>query len=87
MLLSVAKILAFSLLATSVSAHGKIAVATGDQGGNGTALGILGGVVPGSGPNGQTEVDTTEFKGDSAQGCGKTEAVSLHALTLAQLCR
>lgn len=30
-----------------VSAHGKIAAVTGDAGGNGTALGIKGAVVPG----------------------------------------
>lgn len=44
-----------------VSAHGKIAVVTGDKGGNGTALGIKGAVIPGSGPNSVTEPDTTVF--------------------------
>ncbi|KAJ9148996.1 Cell surface protein [Pleurostoma richardsiae] len=44
-----------------VAAHGKVAVVTGDQGGNGTALGIRGAVVPGPGPNYLTEVDTTVF--------------------------
>lgn len=44
-----------------VSAHGKIAVVTGDLGGNGTGLGIRGAVVPGPGPNYLTEVDTTVF--------------------------
>ena len=34
-----------------VSAHGKVTVVTGDSGGNGTALGILGGVVPDAVPN------------------------------------
>jgi hypothetical protein len=34
---------------------------TGDLGGNGTGLGITGGVVPGPGPNYLTEVDTTIF--------------------------
>ena len=34
-----------------VTAHGKIASVTGDTGGNGTALAIKGGVVPGPGPN------------------------------------
>jgi hypothetical protein len=29
-----------------VSAHGKVAVVQGDAGGNGTALGIIGGIVP-----------------------------------------
>ncbi|KAF3769342.1 hypothetical protein M406DRAFT_321257 [Cryphonectria parasitica EP155] len=54
-------------LATSplVSAHGKVAAVVGDQGGNTTALGIQGGVVPGSGPNSKTEVDTTTFNGKS----------------------
>lgn len=44
-----------------VSAHGKIAVVTGNLGGNGTALGIKGAVIPGSGPNYVTEPDTTVF--------------------------
>jgi hypothetical protein len=47
--------------ASLISAHGKVAVVTGDLGGNGTALGIKGGVVPGPGPNYETEVDTTVF--------------------------
>jgi len=47
--------------ASVVSAHGKIAVVTGDAGGNGTALGIKGAVVPGAGQNYQTEPDTTVF--------------------------
>jgi hypothetical protein len=34
-----------------VSAHGKVTVLTGNAGGNGTALGIRGGIVPGAGPN------------------------------------
>lgn len=34
-----------------VAAHGKVATVTGDAGGNGTALAIQGGVVPGPGPN------------------------------------
>lgn len=44
-----------------VAAHGKIAVITGDLGGNGTALGIKGAIVPGAGPNYETETDTTVF--------------------------
>lgn len=44
-----------------VSAHGKIAAVTGNLGGNGTALGIKGAVIPGSGPNSVTEPDTTVF--------------------------
>ncbi|KAJ4390919.1 hypothetical protein N0V93_004518 [Gnomoniopsis smithogilvyi] len=44
-----------------VSAHGEILSAVGDKGGNGTALGIKGGVVPGEGQNGVTEVQTTVF--------------------------
>lgn len=43
------------------SAHGKVSVVTGDLGGNGTALGIKGSVVPGAGSNDKTEVDTTVF--------------------------
>jgi len=48
-------------VAPLVSAHGKVAVVTGDLGGNGTALGIKGAVVPLKGPNYMTEVDTTVF--------------------------
>lgn len=48
-------------LSPLVAAHGKIAVITGDQGGNGTALGIKGAVVAGAGDNSQTEIDTTVF--------------------------
>jgi hypothetical protein len=59
-----------------VSAHGKIAVATGDAGGNGTALGIQGGVIPGAGSNKVTEPDTTVFKGQEAASCGRTNGVS-----------
>ncbi|KAF3771331.1 hypothetical protein M406DRAFT_354816 [Cryphonectria parasitica EP155] len=44
-----------------VSAHGEILSAVGDLGGNGTALGIKGAVVPGEGPNYETEVQTTVF--------------------------
>lgn len=59
-----------------VAAHGKIAVATGDAGGNSTALGIQGGVIPGAGKNKVTEPDTTVFKGDQADACGRTNGVS-----------
>lgn len=63
-----------ALLAASplVIAHGKIAVAVGDAGGNGTALGIQGGVIPGAGKNKVTEPDTTVFKGAQADACGRT---------------
>ncbi|KAF2106378.1 hypothetical protein BDV96DRAFT_654765 [Lophiotrema nucula] len=65
-----------ALVATTfVSAHGNVQVVTGDAGGNGTALGIQGGVVPGTGRNKVTEVDTTVFrKTDIAtDGLGKTK--------------
>jgi hypothetical protein len=57
-----------------VAAHGKIAVVTGDAGGNGTGIGIMGGVVPGPGRNKVTEVDTTVFnsKNIMTDGLGKT---------------
>ncbi|KAJ4396142.1 hypothetical protein N0V93_000360 [Gnomoniopsis smithogilvyi] len=68
-----AKVLILALAASPlVAAHGKIAVATGDAGGNGTALGIQGAVVPGAGKNKVTEPDTTVFKGDAADACGRT---------------
>lgn len=59
-----------------VSAHGKVAAVAGDAGGNGTALGIMGAIVPGPGKNKVTEVDTTVFgKTDIAtDGLGKTNA-------------
>ncbi|EAQ89384.1 predicted protein [Chaetomium globosum CBS 148.51] len=43
-------ILALTLV-TFVFAHGKVTVVTGDAGGNGTALGILGGIIPAAAPN------------------------------------
>lgn len=68
-----AKVFVLALAASPlVAAHGKIAVATGDAGGNGTALGIQGGVIPGPGKNKVTEPDTTVFKGDAADACGRT---------------
>lgn len=68
-----AKIFVLALAASPlVAAHGKIAVATGDAGGNGTALGIQGAIVPGAGKNKVTEPDTTVFKGDAADACGRT---------------
>lgn len=70
---SIAVVLTALVAASSVAAHGKIAVATGDLGGNGTALGIEGGIVPGPGKNSVTETDTTVFKGAAADGCGKTK--------------
>lgn len=45
-----------------VAAHGKPTVITGNLGGNGTALGNQGGIIPGEGPNRKTEPDTTVFK-------------------------
>ncbi|CAD6443860.1 58676840-9d8b-44c4-b080-8407c3156913 [Sclerotinia trifoliorum] len=59
-----------------VAAHGKIAVLTGDAGGNTTGLGIQGAVIPGAGTNKQTEVDTTVFNSKNAatDGLGKTKA-------------
>ncbi|KAH8805741.1 hypothetical protein F5884DRAFT_679547 [Xylogone sp. PMI_703] len=71
------KLFLIALVATPlVRAHGKVSVATGDLGGNTTALGIQGGVIPGAGPNRKTEVDTTVFnRRDAAtDGLGKTKA-------------
>ena len=47
---------------------------TGDAGGNTTALGIQGGVVPGTGRNRVTEVDTTVFGSRNivSDGLGRT---------------
>ncbi|KAK2034722.1 hypothetical protein LX32DRAFT_678808 [Colletotrichum zoysiae] len=71
----IAKTLLLALAAAPlVAAHGKIAVVQGDLGGNGTALAIQGGVVPGPGPNKKTELDTTVFgaKNIMTDGLGKT---------------
>lgn len=54
-----------------VSAHGKVAVVSGDLGGNGTALGIKGAVVAGAGSNSKTELDTTVFN-QGNDNCGQT---------------
>lgn len=63
-----------SLAPTLISAHGKVAAVAGDAGGNGTAIGIQGGVVPGPGRNKVTEVDTTVFAKTNiaTNGLGKT---------------
>jgi hypothetical protein len=46
------KVLIFVLAASPlVAAHGKVAVVTGDAGGNGTGIGIQGAVVAGAGSN------------------------------------
>jgi len=57
-----------------VAANGKVAAVAGDAGGNGTALGITGGIVPGTGRNKVTEVDTTVFgkTNIATNGLGKT---------------
>ncbi|KAI0802332.1 hypothetical protein GGR55DRAFT_455167 [Xylaria sp. FL0064] len=64
--------------ASLVCAHSNIQSVTGDQGGNGTALGIKGAVVPRFGKNDDTERDTTVFGGDASKpaqnGLGKTTA-------------
>ncbi|KAI0906942.1 hypothetical protein F4824DRAFT_482826 [Ustulina deusta] len=62
--------------ANLVCAHGNIQSVTGDQGGNGTALGIKGAVVPRFGENDDTEQDTTVFGGNAndptRNGLGET---------------
>ncbi|KAK4153555.1 hypothetical protein C8A00DRAFT_33716 [Chaetomidium leptoderma] len=87
------------VLAPAVSAHGKVTVVTGNAGGNGTALAIRGGIVPGAGPNSKTEVDTTVFGKTNllTNGLGKTtgsgknhismlvQAMSLSGTTLPQI--
>jgi len=77
---SISIIVSALVAASSVAAHGKMAVMTGDLGGNGTALGIMGGVVPGPGKNSVTETDTTVFKGKSADSCGKTKANGVNTM-------
>ncbi|KAJ9144499.1 Cell surface protein [Pleurostoma richardsiae] len=72
----ISKIIVLALAAAPlVAAHGKVAVISGDAGGNGTALGIQGAVVPGAGRNSKTEVDTTIFGSTdiATDGLGRTE--------------
>jgi len=75
MLFNVNNIVAIALAASPlVAAHGRVAVITGNAGGNGTALGIQGGSVPGTGSDSKTEVDTTVFGSTkiATNGLGKT---------------
>ncbi|KAI0198885.1 hypothetical protein F4808DRAFT_434130 [Astrocystis sublimbata] len=70
-------IIVFILSAANVIyAHGNIQSVTGDRGGNGTALGIKGAVIPRFGKNDDTERDTTVFGGNAnnpaQNGLGKT---------------
>ncbi|KAH7138163.1 hypothetical protein B0J11DRAFT_500404 [Dendryphion nanum] len=63
-----------ALFTPLIHAHGKVVSVRGNVGGNGTALGIIGNIVPGTGSNDITEVDTTVFKKTdiSTDGLGKT---------------
>lgn len=56
-------------VAPLVAAHGKITSATGNLGGNGTALGIVAG-------SGNSESDVTVFQGTQAKTFGETPGVS-----------
>jgi hypothetical protein len=60
-----------------------IFIQTGDAGGNTTALGIQGGIVPGAGSNSKTEVDTTVFNSKKAlsDGLGRTEGGGANTLS------
>jgi hypothetical protein len=87
MFVQLSTVISILSISSLVSAHGKVASVTGDAGGNGTALGILGGVVPGAGSNDVTEIDTTVFKkrkiatnglGRTMNG-GKNKAKMVHA--------
>ncbi|KAF2738348.1 cell surface protein [Polyplosphaeria fusca] len=67
--------LLFTLLLSPLArAHGRIDLITGNAGGNGTALGITGGIVPLTGRNSLTEVDTTVFRKTriATDGLGRT---------------
>ncbi|KAJ4361722.1 hypothetical protein N0V95_001615 [Ascochyta clinopodiicola] len=84
-------ILIGSVAPTLIAAHGKIAVVQGDAGGNGTAIGIQGGIIPGPGKNKVTEPDTTVFgkTNIATDGLGKTKGsgkntVAMVADTMAQ---
>ncbi|KAK3694127.1 hypothetical protein B0T22DRAFT_367614 [Podospora appendiculata] len=80
-----AKTLVLALASTAlVAAHGKVAVVTGDAGGNGTALAIKGGIVPGAGKNSKTEVDTTVFQKTNilSDGLGRTTGSGKNTLAM-----
>ncbi|KAF2630484.1 cell surface protein [Macroventuria anomochaeta] len=64
-----------SIAPAFIAAHGKIAAVQGDAGGNGTAIGIQGGIIPGAGKNKVTEPDTTIFGSTkvATNGLGKTK--------------
>jgi hypothetical protein len=70
-----------------VAAHGKVAVVQGDAGGNGTALAIRGAIVPGPGPNGKTELDTTVFDNVNIKtdGLGRTDGAGQNKLSMIKL--
>ncbi|OCK75523.1 hypothetical protein K432DRAFT_361919 [Lepidopterella palustris CBS 459.81] len=67
-------LLVFGLLSSSqlVAGHGAIIAATGDAGGNGTALGISAAIPRTGTTRNPFEQDTTRFKGDAAATCGET---------------
>lgn len=67
-------VVAFSLLASSslVAGHGAIIGATGDAGGQGSAIGVDP-ATPRDGTNRNPfQQDSTRFRGDAAASCGET---------------
>lgn len=74
----------FLAVSPLVAAHGKVAVITGDAGGNTTALAIQGGIVPGPGKNSVTEVDTTVFRKTNilSDGLGRTTGQGANKLAM-----
>lgn len=81
-----AKLFVLALAASPlVAAHGNVAVAIGDAGGNTTGLGIKGAVVPATGPNSKTEVDTTTFNGKSLKSNSLGSTTSTGKLKTADL--
>ncbi|EFW99418.1 cell surface protein [Grosmannia clavigera kw1407] len=80
-----ARVLLLALAASPlVAAHGKIAVITGDAGGNTTAIGIKGAVIPGAGSNSKTEVDTTVFSSTkiATNGLGRTNSQGKNTVSM-----
>lgn len=83
------KTLIFALAVSPfVAAHGKVAVVSGSGGGNGTAIGIQGGIIPGPGKNSVTEKDTTVFSKKQAgtdpksDGLGRTTGQGPNTLAM-----
>ena len=67
-------LLTISTLLSPATAHAKIPILHGNHGGNASALGVLGGIIPSLGANSDVEVDGTIFSSQEIKtdGLGRT---------------